>query len=124
MMTLLLLFLPLVAALLVFASGDKLSSKLALGFAVIELAITAYALSVFYNEGAEAFYINEQWITLPRVSFHLAVDGLSMVLILLTNFLVPVIILSSFNRMIAKARSFFSLILLMQCVDDTSCTEE
>jgi NADH-quinone oxidoreductase subunit M len=114
MITLLLLFLPLAAALLVYLAGDKTASKLALGFAVIELAVSGWALSKFVHEGPEAFYINEPWISMPNVSFHLGVDGLSMVLILLTNFLLPVIILSAFNRSIANARSYFSLMLVMQ----------
>ena len=114
MITLLLLFLPLIAAMLVFLAGNKAASKLALGFAVVELAITGWALSTFITKGSDAFYIYEQWLSLPKVSFHLGVDGLSMVLILLTNFLLPLIILSAFNRQITNARSYFSLMLVMQ----------
>ena len=114
MMTLLLLFLPVVAALLVFLSGDRLASRIALGFAAIELLISFWALSVYNSSGSEAFYIFSQWITVPKISFHLGIDGLSMALILLTNFLLPVIILSAFNRVIPNARSYFSLMLLMQ----------
>ncbi len=114
MITLLILFFPLVAAVLVYLAGDKVASRLALGFAVTELAISGWALSKFTKEGAEAFYINQPWITLPRISFHLGVDGLSMLLILLTNLLLPVIILSAFNRTIANTRSYFALMLVMQ----------
>lgn len=114
MITILLLFLPLVAAMLVFLAGNKNAAKLALGFAVVELITTVFALSTFITQGDEAFYINEQWVSLPKVNFHLGVDGLSMLLILLTNFLLPVIILSGFNRQITNARSYFSLMLVMQ----------
>ena len=114
MITLLLLFLPLVAAVLVYVAGDKLASKVALSFAVVELAISGYALSKFISEGSDAFYINEPWLSVPKVSFHLGIDGLSMLLILLTNFLLPLIILSAFNRSIQNAKSYFSLMLVMQ----------
>ncbi len=114
MITLLLLFFPLAAALLVFLWGNKWARTMALGFAGIELGISVYALSAFLSGGEEAFYVYEQWIQIPRVSFHLGVDGLSMLLILLTNFLSPIIILSAFHRTIANARSYFSLILIMQ----------
>jgi NADH-quinone oxidoreductase subunit M len=114
MMTILLLFFPLVAALIVLLGGSKLAAKLALGFAVIQLAFTGYAVSVFQSSGAEAFYIFQPWIESPKVSFHLGLDGLSLVMVLLTNFLSPIIILSAFNRTIPNAAGYFSLILLMQ----------
>ena len=114
MMTILLLFFPLVAALLVLLGGSTHAAKVALGLAVIELAITGYALSVFNASGPESFSIFKDWITAPKVSFHLGLDGLSLIMVMLTNFLVPVIILSGFKRTIANASSYFSLILLMQ----------
>lgn len=114
MMTLFLLFFPLIGALIVLFGGAKLAAKLALGFAVIQLAFTGYAVSVFQASGADAFYIFQSWIESPKISFHLGLDGLSLVMILLTNFLLPIIILSSFNRNIPNASGYFSLILLMQ----------
>lgn len=114
MLTLLLLFIPLAAALLVYAAGNKLSSTLALGLAVVELAVSGWALSTYLTQGKEAFFVFQPWIDVPKISFHLGMDGLSLLLVLLTNFLIPIIILSSFNRTIANTRSFYSLILLMQ----------
>ncbi len=114
MMTLLLLLFPLVAALLVLLGGSKPAASLALGLAVIELAFTGYAVSVFQSSGPEAFYVFQPWIESPKVSFHLGLDGLSLVMVLLTNFLVPIIILSAFNRNTPHASGYFSLILLMQ----------
>ncbi|MBK8829318.1 MAG: NADH-quinone oxidoreductase subunit M [Saprospiraceae bacterium] len=114
MMTILLLFFPLIAALAVLLGGSKLAAQLALGLAVVELAITGYAVSVFQASGPEAFYIFHSWIESPKVSFHLGLDGLSLVMVLLTNFLTPIIILSAFNRNTPHAAGYFSLILLMQ----------
>ncbi len=114
MLTLLLLFFPLAAALLVLLGGARNASRLALGFAVAELALTAYAVTVFQASGPEAFYIFQPWIESPKVSFHLGLDGLSLVMVMLTNFLMPVIILSAFHRNIHHASGYFSLILLMQ----------
>lgn len=114
MITIALLFFPLVAAMLVFLAGDKLASRVALGCSVLQLGITGYILSVFKTQGEEALFVFEPWINSPKISFHLGIDGLSMLLLLLTNFLIPLIILSAFNRSIQKARSYFSLILFMQ----------
>ncbi len=114
MITLLLLFFPLAAAMLVFLAGHKIAAKLALGFVVFELAMSGFAVLKFLNTGPDAFYVFEPWITYPKISFHLGVDGLSLLLILLTNFLTPIIILSAFNRLITNAKSYFALILMMQ----------
>ncbi len=114
MLTLLLLLFPLVASLVVLASGNKLAAKLALLFAVVELGLTGYGLSVFLLSGPELFTVFQEWITDPKISLNLGLDGLSMLMVLLTNFLLPVIILTSFNRVIDNAKAYFSLILMMQ----------
>jgi NADH-quinone oxidoreductase subunit M len=114
MMTLLLLFFPLVAALLVLLGGQKIAAKLALGLAVVELAITGYAVSVFGNSGESAFHVFSTWIENPLISFHLGLDGLSLAMVALTNLMTPLIILSAFNRNIRHASGYFSLILAMQ----------
>ncbi len=114
MMTLLILFFPLIASLLIFLSGNKLASKIALFFSVIELAITFYAYLIYKQTGAESFYYFKEWIADPKISFHLGMDGLSLLMVILTNFLTPIIILSAFNRNIENAKGYFSLITFMQ----------
>ncbi len=114
MMTLLLLFIPLVSAIIVYLAGQKLASKVALSLAVVELVLSGVALSVYLKEGPEPFYIFHDWIASPKISFHLALDGLSLLLVLLTNLLTPIIILSAFRRLIPNAKSYFALILMMQ----------
>jgi NADH-quinone oxidoreductase subunit M len=114
MITLLLLGFPLLASLLVLASGNKFAAKFALALSIVQLAITGYAYLVFKQHGAEAFYFFQEWISSPKISLHLGLDGLSLLMVVLTNFLVPLIILSAFNRNIERQAGYFSLILLMQ----------
>lgn len=114
MITLFLLGFPLLASLLVLAVGNKLASKLALALSVVQLGITAYACLLFKQQGAEAFYVFQEWISSPKISIHLGIDGLSLLMLALTNFLTPLIVLSAFNRTVERAAGYFSLILLMQ----------
>jgi NADH-quinone oxidoreductase subunit M len=114
MMTLLLLFFPLLASLLVLAGGQKAAAKLALALTVIEGILSVVALKTFLQDGPESFYVFYPWLDSPKISFHLSLDGLSLLMVLLTNLLVPIIILSGFRRVIANAAGYFSLILLMQ----------
>ena len=48
------------------------------------------------------------------VRYNVGLDGISILLVLLTTFLVPVILLSSFNREYKNPALFYSLILVMQ----------
>ena len=114
MITILLLVFPLAAALLVLLAGNKQASNIALGTAIAELLITVYVYTVFKSTGPDSFYVFQEWIAQPKISFHLAVDGLSLLMIILTNFLTPIIVLSAFNRKIENAKGYFSLILFMQ----------
>ncbi len=114
MITLLILLFPLVASLLVLLSGNKMASRVALLGTLVQLGITAYAYTLFKQQGAEAFYVLKDWISSPKISIHLGIDGLSFVMIALTNFLLPLIVLSAFNREFSSAKTYFSLMLLMQ----------
>jgi NADH-quinone oxidoreductase subunit M len=114
MITLLLLGFPLLASLVVLATGNKWAAKIALALSVVQLAITVYAYFIFKQQSAEAFYFFQEWISNPKISLHLGLDGLSLLMVVLTNFLVPLIILSAFNRTIDRQAGYFSLILLMQ----------
>ena len=115
MMTLFLLFFPLVASGLVFLSGHRMSPKLALGLASVQLGMTVAALFSFLRDGSDQFYIFYDWISAPKISFHLGLDGLSLVLVLLTNLLIPLIILSGFNRIIRKKLAELTIQLGNKC---------
>lgn len=112
-MILQLLLIPLVAAIAVWLVGNKWASRVALVASLVQLVVTFMAYNQYQSTG-EAFYFFQEWIYNPKISLHFAADGLTIAMLLLTNFLVPLIILSTFNREIANARSFFALMLSMQ----------
>lgn len=114
MITLSLLFIPLVVSLLVLVSGNKNALRFALLGSLAELLMTCYAYTIFKTNGAGAFSIVQPWIAEPKIGFHLELDGLSLLMIALTNVLVPLIILSAYNRTIENAKGYFSLISFMQ----------
>src|SRR4030095_11505567 len=95
MTTLLLLFFPLAAAIIVFLAGHGRAARFALGAAVIEFVFSGFVLWKYLSSGPETLYVFKPWIEYPKVSLHLGIDGLSLILILLTNILTPIIILSA-----------------------------
>ena len=114
MLTALLLFWPALAGLLVLLMKGEAAKKTAFGAAVIELLIAVYAAVSFEPNAATQFELNLPWIQNAGISFHIGMDGISLLLVLLTAFLVPLIILSSFKHTYRNAGSFYALILFMQ----------
>lgn len=114
MITLLLIFFPLVAGLLLlFVKGQQVKT-FALGAAIVELAIAAFALTQFHQDATTQFEWNCVWVQSLGINFHVGIDGISMLLVLLTTFLVPVIILTSFRNDYKNPSAFYALILIMQ----------
>ncbi|PRB00290.1 NADH-quinone oxidoreductase subunit M [Chryseobacterium sp. MYb7] len=113
-----LLLLPLVGSGLVFAWKNSSSKYLALGIALVQMLLTFYMLSDFdFNPTVDSVLqheINYPWSQFMKSSLHFGVDGMSMLLLLLTNILAPIIILSSFNENVNYRNTFYGLILLMQ----------
>lgn len=111
----LLIIVPLIASLLVFFTKGDTSRKVALGLSVVEFAL---ALAVFFqfkhNPESKDLMLNCNWVESLGIHFAVSVDALSMLLVLLTTFLVPLIILSSFKNDYERPNSFYGLILLMQ----------
>lgn len=113
-----LLLLPLVGSGLVFAWKNNSSKYLALGIALVQMLLTFYMLSDFnFTPTVDSVLqheINYPWSQFMKSSLHFGVDGMSMLLLVLTNILAPIIILSSFNESVNYRNTFYGLILLMQ----------
>jgi len=108
------LFFPLAAALLVYLLGNKQAKYIAFGAAAIEF-VASYMLKRSLSAGGlQPLVYSHAWITNPHISFAVSVDGLSSILIILTTFLVPLIILTTYRKEIDNAKSFYALVLFMQ----------
>lgn len=114
MLTLLLIFFPLAAAFLIFVLRSKYSHIIALFAALIELVISIVAVVAFKQGDFERLRVNYYWIESIGLNFYVSVDGIGLLLVLLTTVLTPVIILSSFGRTVLKPSAFYGLILIMQ----------
>lgn len=114
MITLVLIFFPLIAGLLLLTVKGEQVRGIALAASIIEFGIAMAALSQFQHNASTQFEITYNWIPTLGITFHIGMDGISLLMVILTTFLVPVIILSSFKKEFAKPSSFYSLILIMQ----------
>ncbi|MCO5230339.1 MAG: NADH-quinone oxidoreductase subunit M [Chitinophagales bacterium] len=109
-----LLILPFVGALLTALAGNRSANKIAL---LSTVATLLYTLKMYFDfsQGTQVDWsFNAQWLVDPNIMFSLSVDGLSMLMLILTNLLTPVIVLSGLGSSANNSRVFYSLILAMQ----------
>lgn len=114
MLILLLIFWPLLAALLFFGIAATEAKKWALTASLIELAISLVMLIIFDSSASAQFVVDQPWIRSLGINFHMGIDGITMLLVLLTTVLTPLIILSSFKHHYENAASFYGLVLFME----------
>ncbi|MCB9744729.1 MAG: NADH-quinone oxidoreductase subunit M [Alphaproteobacteria bacterium] len=89
-------FLPLAVGLLCFLVSDKAAWSVALGGSIVTM-LASWTLWGAYDPGGEAFQLTQTVAWIPDMGIHYAVgiDGISLLLILLTTFLSPIIVMSS-----------------------------
>ncbi|HWB86844.1 MAG TPA: NADH-quinone oxidoreductase subunit M [Bryobacteraceae bacterium] len=115
---LLVLALPLAGfliALLIPRSSPQGSRIWAL---VLSLAtfVVSLALPVLFQRGiaGEQFLLDVPWIRSPEIRFHIAIDGLSLWLVVLSTFLTPLCVLISWRAVQNRAKEFYAFLLLLE----------
>ncbi len=111
----LLIILPLLSSLSIFLIKGRSVRMAALAFSLLQLLLSAAALYQFKtNPASSLLMLDCTWVKSLGIKFSVSLDGLALLMVLLTAFLVPLIILSSFKNEYEKENRFYGLILLMQ----------
>ena len=111
-------FLPLAGAVLLLTL-PKDNFKLIRVLALV-IATTTFLLSLFlffYFDVLTPRMQFEQlatWIPSLGANYHVGIDGISLFLVLLTTFLTPITVLSSFNSVDRHAKEYFICMLLLE----------
>ncbi len=114
-------FTPLVGALLLLAvpnrngERDGLVRNLALGISIVAFALTLLVWRAFDGTSAD-FQLVERvpWIPAFGIDYHLGVDGISLWLVVLTGFLTPLALLSSWHGVDRKVKEFSFFVLALE----------
>ena len=115
MLTVTLLLLPLALSLIILLLKEQRAIRqFALAGAVVEFGISVVAFIGYKTSGQYNLFYSADWLTSLGVSLKFGMNGISLLLVLLTTFLVPIIILASFNHSYSRPSAFFSLILFME----------
>ncbi|TDB60865.1 complex I subunit 4 family protein [Arundinibacter roseus] len=114
MLTILLVLIPIVTGLLALSVGGRTVRQLALLGALAELVTAVVAWTQFDPAAGTQFGFKYTWIASAGISFSAGIDGISLLLVLLTTFLTPLIILSTFGYDYKNSSAFYALILFME----------
>lgn len=89
----------------------------ALATSLLTFGLSLWMLGLFNKvDGGIQMDLNLPWFNLggTPIAFHLGVDGLSILLVLLTTFLTPIAILSTWKSVEEKVRGFMIFFLLLE----------
>jgi len=110
MILLIILFIPFITGLLLLLVRNASTVKsVALVAGLANLLIT---VSLFFATSASNYSVN--WIDFLGTKFALGYDGISLIMLLLTNLLFPFIILAGFKREQQQVSVLYALILFTQ----------
>src|SRR3990172_4008676 len=114
----LVIFLPLLAAFFI-ALVPREQTKLIRRIALVSTLLTfLFSLYLYFNfdSGTDAYQFLEQksWIKSLGITYYLGLDGISLFLVLLTTFLGPLTILSTWTAITEKVKGFMISILLLE----------
>jgi NADH-quinone oxidoreductase subunit M len=109
--------LPLIAGLIIIGLGphqNRLARSLAMGTAFASLALTLVICSAFDRASGELqFEKSADWIPSLAVKYHVGLDGLGLLMVLLTAIVVPMSMMASW-KIEGRVPLYFALVLFLE----------
>lgn len=117
-LTTLVLFAPIVGFLFLVFSGRMPEERVkwvALITSLVTFGLSVLMLLAFDSKEA-GLQMEQQfdWIPGVNITFHIAVDGISIWLVMLTTFMLPIAILASFSMVHERLRLYYAFMLLLE----------
>src|SRR3989454_2739814 len=104
---------PLVAAAVIWIAPERAAKHLALAASLVEFALSLPLWWIFVPAAGMQLVQTFAWIPGWGISYKVGVDGISLFLVLLTTFLVPLSVLGSYSYITKRERSFYALLLVL-----------
>ncbi|MEO6167063.1 MAG: NADH-quinone oxidoreductase subunit M, partial [Chitinophagales bacterium] len=109
-----LLILPVIFTAVILLMPPTNSRSIALIGTVSSLAISIFTWMQFSSGQLNQLSLNLPWAPVLGIQFNIGIDGISMVLVLLTGLLFPFIVAATLKSEIKNQKAFYSLMLTMQ----------
>ena len=115
MLTVILILLPLVVSLVLLSlRTEREMRQFAFAGSAIEFGVAVAAFIQYRYYCHCSLLFSADWLSTLGVNLRFGMDGISLLMVMLTTFLVPVVILASFRHQYRNPAAFYSLVLLME----------
>lgn len=116
-----LILMPIVGAVLLVGfhavtRNEAQLKLLALAITIVNFVISLALLSNSAVAGANGFFFerNVPWIRAINTNYHVGVDGLSLWLVILTTFIMPIAVISTWHAVEKRQTAFYVFLLLLE----------
>ncbi|MDQ3221446.1 MAG: NADH-quinone oxidoreductase subunit M [Acidobacteriota bacterium] len=116
-----LILIPVLGALTTLGYQIFLKQESLLKWVALVSTLVTFALSLILaidkgTASSSGFFFEENvpWIRAINTNYHVGIDGLSLWLVILTTFIMPIAILSSWNAVEKRPAAFYIFILLLE----------
>jgi NADH-quinone oxidoreductase subunit M len=92
----------------------SLTRWFALTVSMVAFVLSLVLLAGFRPNAAMQFVEDVSWIESFGIRYQIGVDGISLFLVLLTTFLTPIVVLSSWRDISKRVRAFHSMLLMLE----------
>jgi len=113
-------FLPLVGAGLILlsrlfnkAGADNAARWIAMGTTLVTLALSVVLVGAF-DQSSAAYQFVERYVWFVGAEYHMGVDGISILFVLLTAFLMPICILASWKTITDRVVEYMIAFLVLE----------
>jgi NADH-quinone oxidoreductase subunit M len=111
-----LIFLPLAGAVVLFMIRDEKAARI--WTLLVSLAAFFLSLPLYFNFDLSTykyqFAENAPWIPLFKINYTLGIDGISLLLVLLSTLLTPICVLASWKYIEKRVKEFHVCLLFME----------
>ena len=113
-----LIFLPIAASVVILIlsklGNDALPKMIALGATVIAFLLSLVALSKFTIGVVDIQFVHKVvWVENLNINYHVGMDGLSLLMVVLTNLLMIISVLASWNAIKERQAEFYFFLLAL-----------
>jgi NADH-quinone oxidoreductase subunit M len=111
--------LPLVGFVIILFLDENRKNTIrwvALGTALLDFALSLWVLALYNPQAGMQLEVKQAWLQVGTIiiNFHLGIDGLGLLMLLLTTFLTPLAILSAWSAVKERVKGFMAFFMLLE----------
>ncbi|HEX2611497.1 MAG TPA: hypothetical protein VHK68_10845, partial [Gemmatimonadales bacterium] len=109
-----LILLPLAGIVPVLLGDERSAKRMALAVTVIEFVLSLGLWWAYQpGQGGMQLLSSTPWIPRWGISYQVGIDGISLVMVLLTTAMMPLSVLASWSSITRRERAFYALMLTL-----------